>query len=89
MQVYVLKEKVKANIPEETFVVLPDIPAARVDLETSGSQRGWFSVNLQVLWTSPNITPCDMYRLSYILAREIYHHSDLLEIVQEQGMIEN
>ena len=35
IQVYVLKERVKANIPEETFVVLPDIPSMGFDLEVS------------------------------------------------------
>ena len=33
MQVYVLKEKVKANIPEDIFTVLPDIPSVGFDLE--------------------------------------------------------
>ena len=95
MQVYVLKGKVRDNIPEATFVVQPDLPqegydlqvSARLDLTRSlsqdislqidGSERGWFSVNLQVLWTSPDITVCDAYRLSHLLARDIYHQVDI------------
>ena len=75
VQVYVLKEKVKANIAEKTFVEQPDLPPVGLDLEFSGSKHGWFYVNLQVLWTSPEITVCDMYNLSQFLAQEIYHHT--------------
>merc|ERR1739844_132188 len=83
-KVYVLKEKVRANIAEKTFVEMPDLPPMGLDLEFSGSKRGWFYVNLQVLWTSPHISVCDMHNLSLFLAREIYHHT-----VETQEMIED
>ena len=77
-----LKQEVRTNIPEETFIALPNRPPVGYDLEVAGAERGWFSVNLQVLWTSPNITFCDMALLSHMLSIEIYHHSDLLEVIQ-------
>merc|ERR1712215_59298 len=38
-------------------------------------ETGW-TINLSVLWTSPKITPCDMARLSHMLAKEIYAHRE-------------
>ena len=43
---------------------------------------GWFSVNLMVLWSSPRITPCDMAQLSHLLAMEIYHHKEVIHVLQ-------
>ena len=32
-----------------------------------------WTINLSVLWASPNITPSDMHQLSHVLADEIYN----------------
>ena len=32
-----------------------------------------WTINLSVLWASPDITPCDMHQLSHVLADEIYN----------------
>jgi len=84
-----LKEAVKSNVPEETFSLLAKLPPFDYDLEVNGEERGWFSVNLNVLWNSPSITPCDMARLAHMLTMEIYHHSDILDIVQAQPETES
>jgi len=86
-----LKQTVKSNVPEARFALLSKVPVVDFDVEVPGGgvSRGWFSVNLMVLWRSPTITPCDMARLSHQLSMEIYQHSDVIDIVQAQRMKES
>merc|ERR1739838_64794 len=78
-----LKLAVRDNIPASKFIqqrfnsVETGLMEAEGKLDQPNS--GW-SINLSVLWTSPIITPCDMARLSHILAEEIYaHQEEMLE----------
>ena len=38
-----------------------------------------WTINLSVLWASPDITPCDMHKLSHVLADEIYNRVEARE----------
>ena len=38
-----------------------------------------WTINLSVLWASPDITPCDMHKLSHVLADEIYNRVEASE----------
>jgi len=74
-----LKLAVRDNIPSARFVSHSYSPSeyelvAAQGLETRIRPRGW-TINLSVLWTSPQVTPCDMTRLSHMLASEIYGQS--------------
>ena len=63
------------NIPENMFLGhrFNSAEAEQVEAEGKVEQpHSTWSINLSVLWTSPRITPCDMARLSHILAEEIY-----------------
>merc|ERR550539_2185209 len=81
-KVYVLKGKVRDNIPEATFVVQPELPQVGYDLQIAGAEHGWFTVNLRVLWNSPHISVCDAVSLLRILARDIYHQHQKLEMIE-------
>jgi len=54
-----------------------------------------WTINLSVLWASPDITPCDMHKLSHVLADEIYNRVEAREQLaaaaawQEEEMGEN
>merc|ERR1712066_355671 len=87
----ILKQTVKSSIPEAKFALLSKVPVVDFDVKVAegGVSRGWFSVNLMVLWSSPSITPCDMVRLSHQLSMEIYQPSDVIAIVQVQRMKES
>jgi len=73
-----LKLAVRDHIPSERFlshsfssedVALVEAEGTRAHIQTKPA--GW-SIKLSVLWSSPTITPCDMARLSHMLADEIY-----------------
>jgi len=73
-----LKLAVRDNIPANRFlshsfssddVALVEAEGTRGHIQTKPA--GW-SIKLSVLWSSPTITPCDMARLSHMLADEIY-----------------
>lgn len=71
-----LKLAVRDNIPSTRFLA-HQFTAAEVALvqaeglpdPTPGSS---WTINLSVLWSAPDITPCDMHLLSHVLAEEIY-----------------
>ena len=70
-----LKLAVRDNIPAHRFIQhrFNSVEAGQVEAEGKVDQpSSTWSINLSVLWTSPLITPCDMARLSHILAQEIY-----------------
>eukprot|EP00092_Neocalanus_flemingeri_P036755 GFUD01040015.1.p1 GENE.GFUD01040015.1~~GFUD01040015.1.p1 ORF type:complete len:281 (+),score=108.66 GFUD01040015.1:132-974(+) len=74
-----LKLAVRDNIPENKFIQhrFNSVEAGVVEAEGKLDQpSSTWSINLSVLWTSPLITPCDMARLSHILAEEIYAHQE-------------
>eukprot|EP00092_Neocalanus_flemingeri_P076570 GFUD01094990.1.p1 GENE.GFUD01094990.1~~GFUD01094990.1.p1 ORF type:complete len:304 (+),score=116.61 GFUD01094990.1:121-912(+) len=74
-----LKLAVRDNIPENKFIQhrFNSVEAGVVEAEGKlDPPRSTWSINLSVLWTSPLITPCDMARLSHILAEEIYAHQE-------------
>eukprot|EP00092_Neocalanus_flemingeri_P012768 GFUD01013759.1.p1 GENE.GFUD01013759.1~~GFUD01013759.1.p1 ORF type:complete len:289 (+),score=100.11 GFUD01013759.1:69-869(+) len=74
-----LKLAVRDNIPENKFIQhrFNSVEASLVEAEGKLDQpSSTWSINLSVLWTSPMITPCDMARLSHILAEEIYAHQE-------------
>ena len=43
-----------------------------------------WTINLSVLWASPDITPCDMHKLSHVLADEIYNRVEAREAWKEE-----
>eukprot|EP00092_Neocalanus_flemingeri_P093812 GFUD01119261.1.p1 GENE.GFUD01119261.1~~GFUD01119261.1.p1 ORF type:complete len:276 (-),score=106.04 GFUD01119261.1:119-889(-) len=74
-----LKLAVRDNIPENKFIQhsFNSVEISLVEAEGKLDQpSSTWSINLSVLWTSPMITPCDMARLSHILAEEIYAHQE-------------
>ena len=74
-----LKLAVRDNIPADKFIQhrFNSVEAGLVEAEGNLDQpNSSWTINLSVLWTSPIITPCDMARLSHILAEEIYTQKD-------------
>ena len=74
-----LKLAVRDNIPENKFIQhrFNSVEAGLVEAEGKVDQpSSTWTINLSVLWTSPLITPCDMARLSHVLAKEIYAHQE-------------
>jgi len=77
-----LKLAVRDNIPANKFIQhrFNSVEAGLVEAEGKLDQpNSSWTINLSVLWTSPIITPCDMARLSHILAEEIYAHQEDLD----------
>lgn len=80
-----LKLAVRDNIPSSRFLSHTFSPSEVALVAAEGTTdhiqvqpAGW-SIKLSVLWTSPTITPCDMARLSHLLAEEIYTHQIVSE----------
>jgi hypothetical protein len=74
-----LKLAVRDNIPENKFIQhkFNSVEGGLVEAEGKVDQpSSTWTINLSVLWTSPLITPCDMARLSHVLAEEIYAHHE-------------
>ena len=92
LQDYLLKQAVRAAVPEEQFAILSNIP--NLDTEVSSKVElieftvesfqvpeedvpGWFSVNLRVLWTSPRLYICrDVVTVTRQLVVEIYRNKE-------------
>jgi len=74
-----LRLAVRDNIPSNKFLHHKFSKEEEAEVEEGGKveemETGW-TINLSVLWTSPKITPCDMARLSHMLAKEIYAHRE-------------
>merc|ERR1711962_821624 len=71
----VLKLAVRDNISPTRFLghQFSDAEVAEVrGQSTPETQPGSWTINLMVLWSSPEVSVCDMRRLSHILAQEIY-----------------
>ena len=80
------------NIPQNRFLGhrFNSAEAEQVEAEGKvGQPTSTWSINLSVLWTSPLITPCDMARLSHILAQEIYAHQEEQENEVNPWTVEN
>jgi len=72
-----LKLAVRDNIPSARFLG-HRFTKAEVELVEEESRlqpvpASTWTINLSVLWASPDITPCDMHQLSHVLADEIYN----------------
>ena len=75
-----MKLAVRDNIPADKFIQhrFNSVEAGLVEAEGNLDQpNSSWTINLSVLWTSPIITPCDMAKLSHMLAEEIYLHQQL------------
>jgi len=78
-----LKLAVRDNIPSARFLG-HRFTQAEVELVEEESRlqavpvSSW-TINLSVLWASPDITPCDMHKLSHVLADEIYNRVEARE----------
>merc|ERR1712198_774621 len=78
-----LKLAVRDNIPSARFLG-HRFTKAEVELVEEESRlqlvpaSSW-TINLSVLWASPDITPCDMHQLSHVLADEIYNRVEARE----------
>merc|ERR1711962_914873 len=71
----VLKLAVRDNVSPTRFLghQFSDAEVAEVTGQsTPETQPGSWTINLMVLWSSPEVSVCDMRRLSHILAQEIY-----------------
>jgi len=71
----VLKLAVRDNISPTRFLghQFSDAEVAEVRGQSKPeTQPGSWTINLMVLWSSPEVSVCDMRRLSHILAQEIY-----------------
>merc|ERR1712168_151635 len=75
---YLLKQAVRAAVPEEQFAILSNIP--NLDTEVPEEEvPGWFSmVHLRFLWTSPRLYICkDMVAFTRQLVVEIYRKEEV------------
>lgn len=71
----VLKLAVRDNISPTRFLghQFTDAEVAEVTGQSKlEAQPGSWTINLMVLWSSPEVSVCDMRKLSHILAQEIY-----------------
>lgn len=73
----VLQLAVRNNIPSSKFLGHQFTAKETAIVEKNG--RKWlqpktssWTINLSVLWSSPDISTCDMHKLSHVLAEEIY-----------------
>jgi len=78
-----LKLAVRDNIPPARFLG-HRFTKAEVELVEEESRlqpvpASTWTINLSVLWASPDITPCDMHQLSHVLADEIYNRVEARE----------
>jgi len=78
-----LKLAVRDNIPSARFLG-HRFTKAEVELVEEESRlqpvpASTWTINLSVLWASPDITPCDMHQLSHVLADEIYNRVEARE----------
>merc|ERR1719348_736834 len=78
-----LKLAVRDNIPFARFLG-HRFTKAEVELVEKESRlqplpASTWTINLSVLWASPDITPCDMHQLSHVLADEIYNRVEARE----------
>jgi len=83
-----LKLAVRDNIPSARFLG-HSFTQAEVELvEEEGRLQALptstWTINLSVLWASPDITPCDMHKLSHVLADEIYNRVEAREAWKEE-----
>merc|ERR1712066_463799 len=75
----ILKEAVRASVPEEKFALISSNPNLDIQMPEEEQPRGLFEVNLMVLWSSPPIYACndDLVRITNQLVFEIYRKKEL------------
>merc|ERR1712037_1044868 len=72
-----LKLAVRDNIPSARFLghqfTKAEMQLVEQESRLEAIPISTWTINLSVLWASPDITPCDMHQLSHVLADEIYN----------------
>merc|ERR1719348_2959469 len=72
-----LKLAVRDNIPFARFLghrfTKAEVELVEKESRLQAVPTSTWTINLSVLWASPDITPCDMHQLSHVLADEIYN----------------
>lgn len=72
-----LKLAVRDNIPSARFLghrfTKAEVELVEAESRLQPVPASTWTINLSVLWASPDITPCDMHQLSHVLADEIYN----------------
>merc|ERR1719184_564115 len=72
-----LKLAVRDNIPSARFLghqfTRAEVELVEEESRVQAVPVSTWTINLSVLWASPDITPCDMHKLSHVLADEIYN----------------
>merc|ERR1719348_1246307 len=78
-----LKLAVRDNIPSARFLghrfTKEELELVEAESRLQPLPTSTWTINLSVLWTSPDITPCDMHQLSHVLADEIYNRVEARE----------
>merc|ERR1711962_1178975 len=75
----ILKEAVRASVPEEKFALISSNPNLDIEMPEEEQPRGLFSVNLKILWSSPPIYACndDLLKITNQLVVEIYRKKEI------------
>jgi len=78
-----LKLAVRDNIPSARFLghrfTKAEVELVEEESRVQAVPVSTWTINLSVLWASPDITPCDMHKLSHVLADEIYNRVEARE----------
>jgi len=78
-----LKLAVRDNIPSARFLghrfTKAEVELVEEESRLQALPASTWTINLSVLWASPEITPCDMHKLSHVLADEIYNRVEARE----------
>merc|ERR1712080_113584 len=78
-----LELAVRDNIPSARFLghrfTKAEVELVEKESRLQALPTSTWTINLSVLWASPDITPCDMHQLSHVLAAEIYNRVEARE----------
>jgi len=78
-----LKLAVRDNIPSARFLghrfTQAEVELVEEESRLQAMPVSSWTINLSVLWASDDITPCDMHKLSNVLADEIYNRVEARE----------
>merc|ERR1711973_108168 len=84
----ILKEAVRASVPEEKFALISSNPNLDIQMPEEEQPRGLFEVNLMVLWSSPPIyNACndDLVRITNQLVFEIYRKKEINKAEEDEN----
>jgi len=83
-----LKLAVRDNIPSARFLghsfTQAEVELVEQEGRLEALPTSTWTINLSVLWASPDITPCDMHKLSHVLADEIYNRVEAREAWKDE-----